>query len=1109
MSTGGNNASTDEKPNDKQGKVSYNVVYQKVLRPRTKEATSTFLLDLITYLQSMFELPDGLPMPYESQTPDEHDGEGFSSDNRAILVIDSPLADDPTQARLEVEVVGIFPETEDDKSKQLVPTMAMVAMKKMKPKNGIANSVTEGLFSASEKRIIQSLDRGLQDLEEGRISIPSSQTDSGASNLDEFNDLDDDGIETALKRIGYQNTINAASSDVDVTSKTQSKNFEIQEPKNPISIERDDRGNVIIDSTPTSSPKPKKKKPQSSETRGQSSPDQMNETVALPSIQKSKMKTPHRTGGKTKLLRSTADFSAGTISEPNRNHKAPPGKNIDNEIEDYAIRMARQQAEALMKTARIGSSTSSIHGTINISGGDSEFAIQAAKRAAARLQSEKRPSKSSLKGQEEENDLGPYSQLKSDSKSRSQTTNEKPKAQDLSNNEMFMKLQSIANKAKRRSWNKTISKKGTQSSQIVGGEATAALKSVNNGEQPQERRPEKSDDEIREDITKIARENEQVQDLLKSATDMLPNDGDEDLSPEELLERVLKFGDQKEKEEKPGYGFVEGAIGKAKDLLKSEQTAEINRKEFAFKEKDYHQEMKRKAEEAELRKIFAAGQATAQDKLSKPSSQPSDIMKPPISEQDIDDLIAADETVPLNARVLDEELAEFEIRMSRSQGEVNDGPTKNKMFDVFSGPEVYNPNVDPATAVNWPGAKEGTRTDVKLAKELETALKQAKFAAAVLTQMREKENDLGIRYFVGEREISADRVNILRKCVEEAVKAGLIEDPEILLTERSRLQMLIDELASQPEERLEEIALNYKDLLLSDNFIDLVRERMYAMAQRDLAARQDGTEESLRDIHAGERAIMINLVKIAQGLVKEAQALGAELEVSMLEIIRSICEVAMDPSHTTEEETAVALTDAVRDMRPLLDDAFVAYLKYAIAEEEASLERSGVVDDPEHNRWLFVLKIVQEGVYAELSRGVKRYIDHIGYVLRMKTKAERRDLLAKLIEVMPTMDVRPFVKVIGNIVSSLGTSVKGDFSDGIVLGDMTNKLLQLQRDVDDLLPPDKLNERSKDADNWAATQRRRLLERQNLTRQRLRAARETGSIDPDKVISSGEYDRFD
>jgi hypothetical protein len=499
----------------------------------------------------------------------------------------------------------------------------------------------------------------------------------------------------------------------------------------------------------------------------------------------------------------------------------------------------------------------------------------------------------------------------------------------------------------------------------------------------------------------------------------------------------------------------------------------------------------------------------AENRLSKPiTPSESNLAKPTITEEDINALIDADDTVPRNARILDDELAELEVRMSKNQ----DGEEgSNKMFDVFSGPEVYNPNVDPETAVNWPGAKEGTRTDVKLAADLSTALKQAQFASAVLSEMRVDEVDNRVKFFVGTKELQPERVTLLRNCVNEAVKAGIIEDPEIILAERARLQMLLDELVSQPEDRLEEIAMNYKDLLLSDNLVGLIKERLQAMALRDVEARREGKEDMFKEAHANERAIMINLAQIGQGLVKEAQALGAELEVSMLEIIRSICEVAMDPSHKTEEETAVALTDAVRDMRPLLDDAFVAYLKYAIAEEEGKLARAGLVDDPEHNRWLFVLKIVQEGVYTELSSGVKRYVDHLLYVLRMKSKSERKELLKKLIDVMPTMDIRPFVKVVNNIVSSLGTTVKGDFEDGIILGEMTNQLLQLQRDVNELLPPERIDELSKDADSWAAEQRQRLLERRNLTKQRLEAARQTGDIDPDEVLKrpGPEAERFD
>ena len=76
---------------------------------------------------------------------------------------------------------------------------------------------------------------------------------------------------------------------------------------------------------------------------------------------------------------------------------------------------------------------------------------------------------------------------------------------------------------------------------------------------------------------------------------------------------------------------------------------------------------------------------------------------------------------------------------------------------------------------------------------------------------------------------------------------------------------------------------------------------------------------------------------------------------------------------------------------------------------------------------------------------------------------------------------------------------------------MTNELLQLQRDVSELLPPERINELSKDADAWAASQRQKLLERRNLTRQRLEAARITGHIDVDKVIKKPgvEAERFD
>ena len=207
----------------------------------------------------------------------------------------------------------------------------------------------------------------------------------------------------------------------------------------------------------------------------------------------------------------------------------------------------------------------------------------------------------------------------------------------------------------------------------------------------------------------------------------------------------------------------------------------------------------------------------------------------------------------------------------------------------------------------------------------------------------------------------------------------------------------------------------------------------------------------------------------------------------------------------------MALSDAVRDMRPLLDDAFVAYLKYAVAEEEARLARAGLLDDPEHNQWLFVLQIVQQGVYAEIAKGINRYIEHIWYVLRMESPQERRMLLEKLIDVLPTLDVRPFVQVVDNIVGSLGDGTKGEFDGVTALGEMTNKLLQLHRDVQDLLPPERIALKSRDADEWAAKQKKRLLESRKVSQQRLRAARAAEHLqeEVESLGRRGEIERIE
>ena len=261
--------------------------------------------------------------------------------------------------------------------------------------------------------------------------------------------------------------------------------------------------------------------------------------------------------------------------------------------------------------------------------------------------------------------------------------------------------------------------------------------------------------------------------------------------------------------------------------------------------------------EEELKRIFEAGERLADGRIEFSQSQQTEsaMTETEIKEQEeLDALISGEKTVSGYARSLDDELAELEVRINKSPGEELDGPAKNPQFDIFSGPEVYNPNVDPETAVNWPGAQPGTK-DLRLPKELDEAVKQAKFAAEVLTNMKEVEEDDGNKFFVGKRELSAQQVENIRTVVTEAVEIGLIDDPLEYLSERSRMQMVVDEMMGQPEERYRDIASNFRDLLLSDNFVRLIKERLEAMADRDLDARRRD-DDSLEAEHEQERKIL-------------------------------------------------------------------------------------------------------------------------------------------------------------------------------------------------------------------------------------------------------------
>ena len=1059
-----------------------------------------FLPSLIDYVQTQFEVPKDLPMVYTCTIPENENEEG---NGYSILELDSPLSRNSDATRMEVEVVGIYTDKDTENGMNL-PSMAMVVVKKMNL-GDTGDVMMKRMFDDSESKIVKALERGLDDFIDGRLKVGGAgsrnvvEVDTGEwsafDTLDDYEGFDQqDGI---MEDLMVAATGRSVSNVEDIA-----KLAKVAKVSKVSKVSKD---NIIIDAV-VSDVKPEKKS-----------------------------KSGDKKAGEKKSKKAQTDEQPVQV------------------VEDFAVTAAKAAAAKRKKTEE--KSNSSATGT----GGD--FAVESAKAAAKaragnkKESAKKKTSKSAGAGTEIQQEVsmgqampmelpttGESPMLKNLSKSGARSFQVK-----ISSPNTFKKRNKVFDNAVAENVNSAkVAKKQRAINVVTDTSVDASSMSEEERQQSMENltfqqipTSQSNESNPKGRVTKTDEEIEQ--DIIKAALDFMPgsDDSEGDISAEEMLKNILKFGEEKEKEETEGSGFVKGAFSKAMELTERNKKVGVQFKEVS-KIPDLLENIKYEEEgsneplsaEEELKRIFAAGESIAEGRMTKSIAAKNTGSDSIVTDQYVDELIEADKTVPGNARTLDDELAELEIRISKSPGEDTEAYGPNALFDVFSGPEVYNPNVDPLTSVNWPGAQSGTRTDLRLPPELSEAVKSSKFAARLLSRMVEEEEDEETKvFYIDGKKVSDEQVQRLQRAVDEGVAVGLIQDPIQYMKERSRLQMLVSELVRQPEERFGEIATFYKDLLLSDNFVTLLKESLRSMASSHLEMQRSGEDSTkLEDEHAMEREILGKLVKYSQLLLKEAQALGAELENAQLEVIRSICNVAMDPNHKTEEETAEALTGAVRDMKPLLDENFVAYLKYAIAEEESRLARAGLLDDPEHNRWLFVLQIVQEGVYAELAVGVQRYIDHISYVLRMDTKKERRQLLSKLIDVMPslvrfiiilsyilcfevsnsalpTQDIRPFIKVVDNIAASLGQGTKGEF-DTAVLGGMTNKILQLRRDVHELLPPERIKAMSKEADEWAARQRERLMEQRGISQQRLKSARETESYD-EEIGRRGEVERFD
>jgi hypothetical protein len=162
-------------------------------------------------------------------------------------------------------------------------------------------------------------------------------------------------------------------------------------------------------------------------------------------------------------------------------------------------------------------------------------------------------------------------------------------------------------------------------------------------------------------------------------------------------------------------------------------------------------------------------------------------------------------------------------------------------------------------------------------------------------------------------------------------KGELLSPPnaETLDSDKGKLAVLLTELNRTDEFLHDNIIDSYRDLLLSDNFLYLLRQA-------------NKTTASYR-----ERLLYGKMANKAVTVVAELGALVKTESVRHLQTIHDVCEVA-----ALYQQDELKFLERMDYLRPRFDTALLAYLRYAIQEEKNTIRLRGSDPDRLPSTWL-------------------------------------------------------------------------------------------------------------------------------------------------------------
>lgn len=230
-----------------------------------------------------------------------------------------------------------------------------------------------------------------------------------------------------------------------------------------------------------------------------------------------------------------------------------------------------------------------------------------------------------------------------------------------------------------------------------------------------------------------------------------------------------------------------------------------------------------------------------------------------------------------------------------------------------------------------------------------------------------------------------------------ATTSSALLDPAVLMDEQILLQ-LVTELDRSDENMHDVIMNSFKDLYLSNNFLDLMKRKS-----------QESISPRISQLYS----------KIVSKAVETISLLAEHARVESiphLETIREVCYIA-----SKYQNDDIKFQNEMDRIRDRFSVQFLSFLKYAIDEENNRLLRLDVEPAKTPSTWLQILTVVYNGVLNELEIRFNRLLDPLIAIIRFEQPEIRSDLFKRIVEGLPPLDL-PYIKALAqNLVDYFST----------------------------------------------------------------------------------------